>query len=152
MSHVCIPLPTATFLQLANFVQQTGSARDPVKVVEDAVFYWLDNADWKTDVLLPDAVRNGGYVWKVQRTTERPASALPLPAGTVLRIKVGGGFQYASVEGDTLTYRGEAVSPNQFAKLATGTARDAWRDVWVKRPSDQDFQHADALREALFAD
>jgi hypothetical protein len=151
MSHVSVPLPTSTFLRLVGFLQACGSDRDPVDIVEDAVDYWIDNAEWKTETLLPDAARKGGYPWKVQKTSEHPATALPLPAGTALRIKVGAGFKYAKVNGDSLVYQGEQVSPNQFAKLATGTDRDAWRDVWVKRPADQDFLHADALRHALFA-
>lgn len=148
MAQLSVPLSTPTFLRLAAFLEISGSERDPVETVEEAVIYWLENAEWKLPDLVPDAVR--GYSWKIQKTTDRPAASLFLPQGSTLRIKVREGFEYAKVEGDQLIYRGESVSPNQFAAVATGSARDAWRDVWVKRPSDHDYQHADALRQAQF--
>jgi hypothetical protein len=46
-----------------------------------------------------------------------------------------------------LMYEGERVSPNQFATKVTGTSRDAWRDLWIKRPTDDDFRVADDLRD-----
>ncbi len=65
----------------------------------------------------------------------------------MLRIKYNGSFVYANVEGDYLIYNGERVSPNQFAMKVTGTARDAWRDLWMKRPGDTDYHLADNLRK-----
>ena len=150
MTQITVPISTETFLRLAHFLRSSGSALEPVSVVENAVNYWIDNAEWKGADLLPDSHGSGAYVWKVQRKGDRPASSLSLGSGTKLRIKTGASFEYATVEGDTLMYQDIPVSPNQFAKLATGTPRDAWRDVWVKRPDDQDYLHADALREALF--
>jgi hypothetical protein len=149
MSQLSVPISTDTFLRLAVFLRESGSERDPVTVVEEAVEYWMANAEWKQESLLPDSAiseDDRGYAWKIQRTTDWPASALFLPSGTTLRIKVAREFAYATIEGDSLIYEGKSLSPNQFAYRAAGSARDAWRDLWVKRPTDSDYRHAQALR------
>jgi hypothetical protein len=65
----------------------------------------------------------------------------------MVRIKYNGSFMYAKVGSDYLIYEGERVSPNQFALKVTGTARDPWRDLWIKRPGDADYRLADDFRE-----
>ena len=143
MSFISLPFPTQSFLELAVFLKEKGSDRDPVKAVAQAVDYWMDNADWKTETLIPEAVRkNQGYSWKV----------LFLPAGTLVRMKHESVFHYAQVEGDNLVYNGQSVSPNQFALAVAGHPRDAWRDLWVKRPNDPDYRLADDLRQRQVRD
>ena len=66
-----------------------------------------------------------------------------------MRIKYAGEFHYTTVEGDYPIYKSQRVSPNQFAYKVAGSARDAWRDVWIKRPHDKDYQLADDLRKGL---
>ncbi|PZQ14302.1 MAG: hypothetical protein DI565_12850 [Ancylobacter novellus] len=139
-STVSVPLPTATFLELAAFLKQAGSDRDPVAAVAEAVDYWIENASWKTETLLPETVVDDGsrgYTWK----------SVFLPSGTLVRMKYGSDFHYAKVEGDYLVHEGERVSPNQFALRVAGGARDAWRDLWIKRPGDEDYVPADDLRK-----
>jgi hypothetical protein len=143
MSFISLPYPTKSFLDLANFLKEKGSDRDPVQVVAEAVEYWMDNADWKPETLIPEAVRkNQGYSWKT----------LFLPAGTLVRMKHNGDFHYAQVEGDHLIHDGVSVSPNQFALAVAGHPRDAWRDLWIKRPSDPDYRLAHDLRHRSDAD
>lgn len=139
MSKISVPFSTETFLRLCAFLEEKGDTRDPVEVVEDAVDYWLENAGWKdcllsVSTLAPEAQ---GYMWK----------NVFLPTETILRIKYGNAFHYAKVEGDAVIYRGKSVSPNQFALKVTKTARDAWRDLWIKRPSDNNFAVAQSLRK-----
>ena|SRR5438876_2762903 len=134
------PIATAKILKLAAFLKEHGSDRDPVEVIETAIDYWMENAAWKKSDLMPETTVHDearGYTWK----------SLFLPAGTMVRIKYEGSFTYAKVEGDYLVYRGERVSPNQFAMKVTGTARDAWRDLWIRRPTDADYRIADDLRD-----
>ena len=135
MSTIAVPISSRTFLDLADFLNEKRSSLDPVDVVETAISYWIDNADWKPELLgSPD--QQTGYSWK----------SLFLPSGTNLRIKINGEYVYAKVEGDRIVYNGQSVSPNQFALKAAGCARDAWRDVWIRRPTDRDYAVADSFR------
>jgi hypothetical protein len=39
------------------------------------------------------------------------------------------------------------LSPSALTKRITGSNRNAWRDLWVKRPSDEKWMLADDLRQ-----
>ena len=137
MSNICVPISTSTFIELVDFLRANNSSRDPTEVIESAIDYWMDNASWKDEILEPIVGAATGYSWK----------SLFLPSGTTLRIRYESTYHYARVEGDTLMYQRDSVkSPNQFALRVTGGARDAWRDVWIKRPSDKDYVVASSLR------
>ncbi|WP_293942532.1 hypothetical protein [Sphingomonas sp.] len=139
MPDISVPISTSTFIGLVDFLREKNSSRDPIEVIGSALDYWMDNADWKDEILSPPPLVGAatGYSWK----------SLFLPSGTTLRIRYDGTYFYARVEGDTLMYQQNPVkSPNQFALKVTGGARDAWRDVWVKRPSDKDYVVANFLR------
>jgi len=136
MSEISIPISTSTFVGLVDFLREKNSARDPIEVIESAIDYWMDNADWKDEILLPPMGAATGYSWK----------SVFLPSGSALRIRYNSQYHYAKVEGDKLMYGGDPVSPNQFALKVAGSARDAWRDVWIKRPSDKDYVAANSLR------
>jgi hypothetical protein len=128
------------FVELVDFLRSKGSDRDPVDTVEAAIEYWLNNADWKTEDLMPEIFERPqylGYHWK----------SILLPPGTQVRMTYKGTTHHASVEGDDFLYEGEKMSPSEFAnRVADGTARNAWRDLWIKRPRDRDFRLADELR------
>ena len=149
MSEVSIPIPVLSFKRLISFLDSIGSDRDPVAVVDDALDYWIENASWKTQDLLPELHQDAGhgYKWKIQQDGDKPASMLFLPEGTTLRITIRGSNEFASIEGDAIIYNeSEVRSPNEFALNAAGHQRDAWRDVWIKRPNDKSFHLADDLR------
>ena len=135
MPNISVPISTTTFLGLVDFLREKSSPRDPIEVIESAIDYWMDNADWKEEILSPVGLARG-YSWK----------SVFLPSGTVLRIRYNSEYHYAKVEDDRLMFNGAAVSPNQFALKVTGGARDAWRDVWIKRPGDDDFKVANFFR------
>lgn len=137
MSNITVPISTSTFVDLVDFLREKNSARDPVEVIESAIDYWIQNADWKEEILSPIFGAATGYSWK----------SVFLPSGSLLRLRYEAQYHYAKVEGDKLIHQGRVVkSPNQFALRVTGGARDAWRDVWIKRPSDKDFVVANYLR------
>ena len=46
MSAISVPISTQTFLGLAEFLREKGSDRDPVEVIDSAIDYWMNNADW----------------------------------------------------------------------------------------------------------
>ena len=135
MPAISVPISTSTFIGLVDFLREKNSPRDPLEVIEAAIDYWIDNADWKNEILSPVSMATG-YSWK----------SLFLHSGTALRIRYNSEYHYAKVIGDKLMYDGTSVSPNQFAMMVAGCARDAWRDVWVKRPGDSDFLVANFLR------
>lgn len=136
-SFINVPIPTYTFLSLVDFLRQEGSSRDPVEIINAAIDYWMDNASWKQEDLLPDVFdQEKGCRWK----------QLFLPHGSLIRMKYKGQFHYAKVEGDTIKYEDKEVSPSEFANTVTGTSRNAWRDLEVKRPKDNDWFLADFLR------
>ena len=139
-SIISVPIPARLFLKLAEFLRDQGSDRDPVKAVADAVDYWIDNASWKQKDLMPEIFdQQKGYRWK----------ALFLPHGTIVRMKYKGEFHYAKVDGDRITFKGQSVSPSEFANGVTGTSRNAWRDIEIRRPGDETWHLADNLRPRL---
>ncbi len=139
MSEINVPVPTEKFLRVVDLLRKNGSMSDPVEVISLAIDYWLDNSAWKPEDLIPGiplAATDRGYVWK----------HLFLPHGTVVRMKYQGQFHYAKIEGDHLVFDGQPTTPSEFANRVTGTSRNAWRDLWIKRPTDQDYNLADTLR------
>ena len=139
-SMISVPIPTPLLLKLVDFLREQGSDRDPVETIAMSIEYWIDNASWKQEDLLPEvSSRNKGYRWK----------ALLLPHGTIIRMKYSDEFHYAKVDGDRILYQGRAVSPSKFANTVTGTSRNAWRDIEIRRPGDDQWRLADSLRPRI---
>ena len=133
-TNISVPVTTRQFLALADFLRAKGDSRDPVAAVADAIDYWMDNADWKPELLRQ---RTGcGYQWK----------SLFLPDSTEVRMQYKGQYRYAKVEGDLLLFEGEPTTPGSLANTIAGGSRNAWRDLWVKRPNDAEWRLADDLR------
>lgn len=131
---IAVPVMTEQFLELAKFLRANNDPRDPVHVVWDAIDYWIDNASWKPELLSESSAR--GYQWK----------GLFLPDGTEIRMQYKGVYAYAKVEGDELIFNGKPISPSSLANTITGTSRNAWRDLWIKRPDDKEWKLADDCR------
>jgi hypothetical protein len=110
-----VGLPTRVYLDLAYQLRKSGDLRTPDEVVGLAIKGWL---------AVQTGARSGrGYQWK----------QLFLPDGTDLRMRYRGVWYYATVEGDLLVYAGEPVSPREWALLVSGTVRNPWRDIWLRR-------------------
>jgi len=56
---------------------------------------------------------------------------------------------YAKVEGDQIIYAGRAVSPNQLAQHVGRSTRNAWHDLFIRRPGDKTFKQACVLRSEV---
>ena len=153
MSQVSVPITVSTFLGLADFLKTRGSSRDPVSVIEDAIDYWMDNASWKQEDLMPETMavsQYASYPWRVKSISGNALPPLSLPHGTKLRIRIGDLFRYAEVKDGAIIYDGSVVrSANEFALQVAGHARDAWRDVCIRRPTDQDYKLAEELRDEI---
>jgi hypothetical protein len=55
-------------------------------------------------------------------------------------------WHYANIESVGLRYNDNVYSPNQFCRLIAGNARDAWRDLYIQRPTGE-WVVADRLRQ-----
>ena len=140
-SQISIPIPTVQFVELVEFLKNKGDPTDPVEVVSKAIDYWMDNASWKPELLAASSAR--GYQWKT----------LFLPEGTEIRMQYKGAYSYAKVDGDDIIFMGKPISPATMANTVAGSARNAWRDIWIKRPTDREWRLADDCRsEAVEAD
>lgn len=135
-TNVAVPISTDQFLGLVQFLRSKNDPRDPVEVVSLAINYWLDNASWKPELI--EVTKNRGFQWK----------NLFLPDGTELRMQYKGTYHYASVEGDEIRYKGKPITPGSLANTIAGGSRNAWRDLWIKRPSDSEWILADDCRES----
>lgn len=140
-SQLSIPVPTTQFVELMEFLRSKGDPSDPVAVVSKAIDYWMDNASWKPELLAVSSAR--GYQWKT----------LFLPESTEIRMQYKGAYSYAKVEGDDIIFKGKQTSPSAMANSVAGGSRNAWRDLWIKRPADREWRLADDCRsEAAEAD
>jgi len=87
--------------------------------------------------------REGGYHW----------APLFLPNGTQIRMQYKRKTFNATVKFDKIDYDGQSYSPSELARAiavgnkGTGTSRNAWRDLFIKRPSDSEWALADVLRQ-----
>ncbi len=136
-SYVSIPIPTEKFLELVNFLHSNGDPRDPVEMVEYSIQYWLENVNWKPELLKEAVPNTRGYQWK----------NLFLVHGTEIRMQYKGTYFYAEVENDKIIYEGEPISPGSLANTIAATSRNAWNDLWIKRPKDKEWKLADELRK-----
>ena len=138
-STISVPIPTSQFIELADFLREQGSDRDPVAVIQNAINYWMENASSKQEDLMPEIFTGNedkGYSWK----------EIFLPHATSIRMKYKGEYSYAKVDGDNLIYEGKVVSPSEFANKVADSSRNAWRDLEIKRPGDSAWISADHLR------
>ena len=138
-TQISVPISSSLFLELVDFLRSNGDPRDPVLAVSDAIDYWLANANWKPELLCESGTP--GYQWKT----------LFLPDKTEMRMQYKGKYFYARVMGDQVIYNGNPISPASFVNTVTGTSRNAWRDVWIKRPSDTEWQFANECRSDYVA-
>lgn len=132
---ISVPISTEQFLELVEFLKSKGDPRDPVAVIALAVEYWMDNASWKPELISPSDAR--GYQWK----------NLFLPDGTQIRMQYKGAYHYAKVEGDAVMYEGKRTSPGALANTIARSSRNAWRDLWIKRPKENAWTLADDCRK-----
>lgn len=129
-----VQLPNKVLLDLIAQLERRPGSKDLSEAITAAVEFWL--ADLKKFPKTPDPNGLHGYQWK----------CLFLPEGTVLRSWSYGEHNYARVEGDEIIHNGKIVTPNQFARSFARTVRNAWQDLYVRRPGDKQFKLACVLR------
>jgi hypothetical protein len=116
------------YLDLMYQLRKHGDMRAPEDIVVIAL------KEWQERHLGHRAER--GYQWK----------ELLLPNGTKLRLRHHGIMHYADVEHDEIIYQGKGVTPRSWALLVTGSVRNPWRDIWIKRDYTEAWTQASAWR------
>jgi hypothetical protein len=136
-STMSLQLDTDTLLQLIFQLKSRGGTQDISQAINSAIELWLREQTKLAMGSDPASVR--GYQWK----------SLFLPEGTQLRSWSYGEHNHARVIGDEIIHKGKAVTPNQFAQSFARATRNAWTDLFVRRPEDKQFKMAHRLRLEL---
>ena len=63
-----------------------------------------------------------------------------------------GEFYYAEVKGDQILHDEKVVSPGEFARNVANSSRNAWRDLQIRRPDDEEWYLAETLRKRVLAE
>jgi len=110
--------------ELQYELRKANDCRQPEEIIAMLVRNWLQD-------------RRGtpfakGYQWK----------DLFLPHGTELRLRFKGKDYYATIQGDKLMYGGGHMTPREWCRVVTGTVRNPWRDIWIRRNSHEYWLHA----------
>jgi hypothetical protein len=75
-----------------------------------------------------------------------------LPNGSEVKMTYKGNEAVAEIKNQTLMYEGISYSPSEFAReIAGGTARNAWKDLWISKPTSgsKKWKLADDMRWRL---
>jgi len=149
---VCVPISVHLYNEL---VIRVGDPRkDVTGYIEHALEAYLMRTaadegwseqyyEWRDSIEDREAFFNqygdpaNGYHW----------GPLFLSNGTKISMNYKGRQYNADVRRQEIHYEGKTYSPSQLARvIANNTTRNAWRELMIKRPSDQQWQRADALR------
>jgi|SRR5471030_2298981 len=125
---ICVEVTSRLYLDLITQLSKSNDMRSPRDVVAIAIRTWL--------LAHLNRPSGRGYQWK----------ELFLPAGTELRLRYQRVYYYAVIETDQLLYAGENMSPRDWAFVVTGSARNPWRDIWVRRTVGEGWIRACKLR------
>jgi hypothetical protein len=151
MQSVAVPVSGSI---IAEIILRSQGRVDPVGLIESAITNFLDRT--RGDALVwseehANAVAEEQADGSLQKYG--PASRgyhwqnVFLPNGTQLKIPYKSRDHFAEIRHQQLYYEGTPSSPSQFAsRVASNTSRNAWRDIWVKRPDDKDWLTANRLR------
>ena len=153
--YVLVPVPSAVFAGIVNFVARCTDGDDPNGVIADCLAMFLEEQEELTGEvnLLPrydKETRNQqafrlqfgspdrGYQWQ----------SVFLPNGTKIRMSYKGIEAHAQIRFGRVSFEEETLSPSQFAsRIAGDTNRNAWRDLYIQLPGADDWILADTLRQ-----
>ena len=147
--YVYVPLHVELY---ADLVRRSGEA-DVSSYVDHSVESFLDRTEGDGHIWSAAYMEGFGEDKEFRERYGDPKrgfqwDALLLPNGTQVRMTYAGRHVQAEIRHEGL-YHGEEQmrSPSQFAgRVANNTARNAWRDLYVKFPGTDSWQVADGLR------
>ncbi|MRV73830.1 hypothetical protein GJ700_19135 [Duganella sp. FT92W] len=138
LTRVTVEIPQDLLLKLLGYLKTRRDQCSVDRATTEALWAWLFAQSGEA----PTGPAMRGYQWKM----------LFLPEGTCLRSWSHGEHNYARVVGDSIIHDGRSVTPNQFARSFECTVRNAWRDLYIKRPEDKKWQLASRLRAQVLAE
>ena len=125
-----VDLPTPFLLHLQDHLRLTGSKLSTEQAIIHAVEQW--QTETAKSPSGPAAEPGYGYQWK----------ELFLPHATRLRMIYLGTSYYAEVVGDSLRFKGRALSPRQMVMAVTGSVRNPWLELFIRFPLARDWKRA----------
>lgn len=148
----------------ADIVYLSEGKLDPGGIAENLIRNWIEdtihNGLWPEQHLGTVAEKYAPHVyeeWMLEdsHAESRKENAVPLvwkevtlQAGTEVRMSYGGKHHYAKVNKGRITDADGSYSPSEWAsKVAEGTSRNAWRDLWFKVPLSNTWVPAELLRQ-----
>lgn len=155
MDTISIPFPQALYDKI---ILRSGGRLDPVQLAIDQVEQFIertqgDDIHWTREGIAAFAREagargfidigdpKGGHMWK----------PVFLPNGSRLRMNYKSKSYHAQVRREAIhNDDAEFDSISQWVRwVASNTERNAWHDVWIKRPGDADYIYSDKLRSDL---
>ena len=139
---------------------------DPAAVAEDMLQNWIGNeAEWGPDGRWGDRFEEVAAEYAPHLLEESDQKELAknrekykslvwkevtIAAGSGVRMAYGDTHHYAKVERGAIVDDGKEYSPSEWAsKIAGGTSRNAWRDLWFREPSSKTWVPAQMLRDQV---
>ena len=114
--------------ELADFMKTCGDRRHPDEALAYILKEWLVRAVGGTPT---------GFQW----------GDVFLPDGTEMRLHFLDESYFATVEDGELIYMGLPISPRAWCLMVTGSVRNPWRDILVRRTVHEGWTRAQSLRK-----
>jgi hypothetical protein len=146
MDFVSVPVPTKLYNQL---VLRTGGNLDVTRLIIDVVDNFIESSGRDLESLIdPKPAHRPGFQKFGDPERSHEWGSLALPNGTELRMRYKQQTHYSRVVNEQIEWEGQQYgSVSQWVRtVAENTSRNAWHDVWIKRPTDREFIYSDSLR------
>ena len=155
-SKVCVPIDADMY---AEFILRSGKNMDVASFIENIVQNYLDVTEgdaaiWSDEHSVKFHAQLGEDFEKIYGDPEGSYQwgDVFLENGTKIRMRYKGRNYFAVVRDDEINFEEEAYTPSQLAKkIANGTNRNAWRDLWIKNRGSSQWVLADNLRRHVKA-
>lgn len=148
--YVYVPVPADLYAEL---IRRSGSSKVAI-YFENQMRDFLDTTEgdpniWSCEYIESHISKmNDKFVEEFGEPTRGYQwQSVFLPNGTGLKMTYRGEAHHAAIKNEKLIFQEESLSPSEFAsKVANNTSRNAWRDIYIKFPSDSGWKFADDLR------
>ncbi len=155
-SKVYVPIDADIY---AEFILRSGENVDVANYIENIVWNYMNETEGDSSIW------SDAHVEKIRAQVDEgfeeiygdPEGShqwdnLFLENGTKIRMKYKGRNFFAVVRHEEIEFEEEVYTPSQLAKkIANGTSRNAWRDLWIKERGSSQWVLADDLRRHVKA-